>query len=406
MERFKLFESKIDCCACGACEAICNKKAIHMEEDDIGFLYPAIDFSLCVGCEACKKICSYQKAEKHPNIETYAAIGTIQSMTEKSSSGGIFATIANALQEKGGYICGAVMSYGENQIHIEHLLSNNYEDIKNMQGSKYVQSSLKNIFSPIKKALKEGNVVLFCGTPCQVAAIKKYTLNPKELITIDLICHGVPSARFFNNFIDILSKRFHGKVTRFTFRSGNKKYRFCSEMDVRRGNKTDTFCLESGYLSYYQYFLQGATYRENCYHCPYACLERTGDITIGDFWGVEKVHAKEVKDGLIDPTDKWSCLMINTEKGKSFIEKNGKNLKLIKSKVEWVALNNNQLRVPSTKNLERDNIFYLYKNSGYHAVEEKYMCDSAGSILKFKIGLLRRIVSGFIENNRLLNKIL
>lgn len=392
MNKINLYESKEDCCGCGACMVVCSKKAIKMELDGYGFIYPRINNEVCISCGACVRVCAFKAPELTRPLKTYAAVCQNETVSKHSSSGGIFASLAYNLLSDNGMVCGAVMDKAEEGFVLEHIITDKIEDFERMKGSKYVQSDIYSSFVDINKCLKSGKMVLVCGTPCQVAALKKYTKNPTNLITLDLVCHGVPSVQMFNDFVKELEHEFHGKVRNFAFRSGKGTSKFCAEFTVTKGNGFRIYSIEEGFLSYYNYFLKSYLYRENCYTCPFAKNERCGDITIGDYWGIQEQHVAEVEKGIIDLSKNWSCVIVNSEKGKSFLERYGTDLQLVSSKLEKVMVNNKQLSAPSEKSETRGRILTMYLDGGYKAVEDNFRKTRFGNLLKFKYHLLKQLL--------------
>ena len=197
----ELFAEKKNCCGCGACMNVCPKSAIHMEKDEYGFVYPEINIEQCVECGACKRVCAFQnKTTQNKPQRVLAIAGKNDSLVKKSASGGLFATIALAVLEQGGCVYGAVMLHENHKLRIHHVCCETKEELERLQGSKYVQSSLGSIFKDVQEKLKKGKTVLFSGTPCQVDALKSYLRKDYEkLLTVDIICHGVPSEQFFND---------------------------------------------------------------------------------------------------------------------------------------------------------------------------------------------------------------
>lgn len=385
MEQRKLLKTEENCSACGACLAACPRQAISMQEDEYGCLYPVIQLEQCVHCGICERICPYGQTEANPSCsaECYAAAATCRSLARASASGGIFAALAVKVLEDGGMAAGAVMDCGE-QLQVYHVLSDKIEDVRRMQGSKYVQSEAWRCYQDVQNALKEGKTVLFSGTPCQVDAVKKMTGNPERLITVDLICHGVPPQKMLDEYVRILNRRFQGQLIRMAFRDKTCGKPFCASLVFARGHKERTFFAKAKYLSFYQHFLNGDIYRENCYSCPYAKTERIADLTLGDYWGVHQAHAAEMENGVMNPETAWSCVMVHTEKGKKFLERCEEKLELHPSQLEWIVKENKQLLAPCSKTEKREKVLRNYLRGGYAAVEKAFIRDSCGILRYYK----------------------
>ncbi len=307
----QIFREKNMCTGCSACANICPVKCIAMKPDRYGFLYPEVDETKCIKCGLCQRHCHtfLEKKEDSGSPSLYSFVHPEKEVLLHSSSGGAFRAIADRIISQGGYVCAAI--YDENWI-VRHVISNKPEDILKMQSSKYSQSDLGNVFEEIKKLLTEHKKVLFAGTPCQVLGLKSF-LGKKypELFLLDLICHSVPSPLIFKQYIGLLEKKY-GKLLDFNFR--NKQAGWKNYALFVKGTKKEVFLPHKG-NEYMEAFLDGIYHRESCNICP--VKQRTGyqsDITLGDFWGYEKLHPpKEIFNGI-------SAVIVNTAKGYSLID--------------------------------------------------------------------------------------
>lgn len=370
---------KRNCCGCEACMNICPKNAIKMVEDDYGFIYPKIDKTKCINCGLCKKVCSYQndKHDKKP-IKSYAAIRkNNDNMLLSSASGGIFATIAHEIIKNNGVIYGCSMEKEDNKLIPKHIRIEDEDNINKLQGSKYVKSVIGEIYKNVKNDLKSGRIVLFSGTPCQVAALKKYLLVSKvdtsNLYTMDLICHGIPSIKMFRDYIDYLEKNINGKITDIYFRDkkyGNKLrgtiyYKLNDSDDIKSKP------LYSRLSTYYKMFLFGEIYRENCYSCKYANCNRVGDITIGDFWGCKNECSEWYQKIMTMHKNKpsVSCVLVNNEKGSQLFDSYCKDFEFKETEFDSISKYNKQLTCPSKKPESRKKILSIYKTYGYKSVD-------------------------------------
>ena len=374
-----------DCSACGACITVCPKQAVSMAADETGCLYPRIDPALCIQCGACQRVCGYGKTELNPPMEAYAAVGREEVLVRSSASGGVFATLAKRCMADGGLTAGAVMDL-DGTMTVRHIITDDPAQLPRLQGSKYVQSEAWQCYEDVRAALKQGRTVLFSGTPCQVAAVKRLTGDPGNLITMDLICHGVPPKQLLAEFLEILERRLGSKIRGFSFRDKSCGKAFCARIDMERGSRY----LQSRFLSFYKLFLQGAIYRENCYHCPYARMERCSDLTVGDYWGIEEAHAAQFRSGEMEQRSDWSCLLVNTKKGRRFLETCGGELTLVPTKPEWIARKNRQLNAPTEKPAHREQVLTAYRHGGYRKVENDYIKSNGGS-LRFHWQMLKNL---------------
>ena len=384
MEAIQLVKSAEGCSGCGACAAVCPVHAVTMAPAADGCLYPQIDQNKCICCEKCIHVCEEKNKQNlnHP-AEAYAAVGQAEQLIKNSASGGVYACIARSHLLSGGMTAGAVMDCSGTGIHVYHMLSDKMEDLQKMQGSKYVQSDAWRCYDDVISALKKGKRVLFSGTPCQAAAIKQLTGDPENLITMDLVCHGVPPLQMLADYAKILEKRFGGKLQNLNFRDKSSGKSFYARWDILKVKKIKEYRLSSRLQSYYRYFLSGVTYRESCYACPYAQMNRVSDITIGDYWKIEDMHAADFASRRMEKRSDWSCILVNTQKGNDFLREHASVVKLFPSKAEWIAVGNGQLNAPIQKPSNRAEVLKLYREGGYAAVEADFIQKSGGRLCYF-----------------------
>ena len=359
------------CCGCGACAVNCPKKAISLVENKYGFTYPRIEENECIDCGACKRVCVFSKGKTANEYKCYACSNQDNDLIMKSASGGVFSAIASAFLADKGYVCGASAIIKDGEITVEHKIINNINELYQLQGSKYVQSSTRRSFCEIQKLLKNGQKVLFSGTPCQVDAIKSLCKQyvGKNLFTIDLICHGVPSQKFLNGYLKEYQKRNRARLTYIDFR--NKQYGWGLTGITKFIGKDDkTISPETS--SYYKLFLDGEIYRENCYNCTYTNLNRVGDLTIGDYWGFQDLSPELKGNPNISEKKGVSCLMVNNEVGDIMLRKYGENLFTYPVEIEKVMVINTQLREPARCTSKREHILNTFLNKGYEPIEKAF----------------------------------
>lgn len=298
------------CCGCSACADVCPVNAITMGYDARWQLYPQIS-DACIHCGKCVNVCPQLKA-KPANKEDAVGFAVVapDEVRIESSSGGVFPIIARHILKEGGYVAGAV--FDENWA-VKHIVSDDIADIVRMQHSKYVQSQTAGIYKDVARLLKEGKTVLFTGTPCQVAAIRNFTGDKYDnLLTVDILCHGVPSPKVWEYY---LNENFDkSQIKDIIFR--NKRHRNANPTSV-------TFILKSGREVYSEFFdnayvnafLGNISERSSCFRCRFAVFPRVGDISIGDFWGAKTTQTK------IDYEKGCSVLFLNNTKGESIWER-------------------------------------------------------------------------------------
>lgn len=277
---------KDTCYGCGACEYICKHGAISMHKDSEGFTYPSINKELCISCGLCKTICPENNGN-HP-IQTFAGRIINPDILYRCASGGAFTSIASSFIKQGGVVFAASDKIGQEPTFIK---ISDVKDLYKVQGSKYFQIELnKSVFNDIKDSLKQTKV-LFCGTPCQVAAVKK-TFNrfSEKLTTIDLICGGTPSYKLVKQYRRYIEKKHKSTLVEHIFRAKDNPniHNYQTRLVFSNNQINNIIGLDDEYS---RLFASGITLRKSCYNCEFSNDRRMGDITIGDFWGITK-HSK------------------------------------------------------------------------------------------------------------------
>lgn len=354
------------CFGCASCVNKCCNSSITMVNNNEGFLYPAIDNEKCIKCGACVVSCpaiGYLKKKNKP-VESYIAICTNFAMAAKSSSGGVFSSLAHSyISEGDSAVYGCAL--GENLVaHHERVVS--AEGIKKLQGSKYVQGSIGSAYRQVKKDLGNGLRVVFSGTPCQIEGLNQF-LGQKEydnLLTIDLICHGVSSPELFARQLKYYEKKYSSRVTNITFRHKNRYERTSFSFTIMTEDGK-TRIVQSYKDLYYYLFLSGFTFRESCYQCPYACEERVGDITIGDC-------ASRNNYSSFHPDKAVSSVLINTGKG-MLAWKRLRDLEYRIIDYDNEAMKNEQLNKPFKRDPIRDTIYLELLSSDTDEANKKYL---------------------------------
>lgn len=351
------------CSGCGLCEIVCPVHAIKMEYNKDGFIYPVIQKEKCIDCGICEKKCAVKAVSVTYPIKCYAGIHLNPKIKEKSSSGGMFAAIAELILEQGGVAFGAAVVPKGDIVTVQHIMIDKIDDLKRIQGSKYVQSNARICYIEVKRQLESGKKVLFSGTPCQVAAVKKYLgKNYKNLFLVDLICHGTPSALHWEKSLE--EKLQEGeKIIQVSFR-GRKGYMQGQIVFETKDNriKTEKYSFSNDF--YCSMFLSGDSYRESCYQCLYATPKRAGDITIGDFWGFEKEYEQEQieKKEKISLKEGNSLIAVNTKKGLLICnDLSGKKMWFCEADYRKAVNHNPQLSYPSKKGKNRTIFLILYR---------------------------------------------
>lgn len=350
-----------DCYGCGACEQICGHHALLLKANSDGFLYPEIDAEKCTNCGLCEKVCPIDVIQEGQVKRTIVAQYQDESLMD-SASGGVFKAVADYVLEHDGYVAGCVFDESFNAIHI---LSNVPKDIARMQGSKYVQSKIGNVYKGVRQKLCEEKLVLFSGTPCQVAGLKRFLMKDYDnLITIDLICHGVPSPKLLQEYLNT-TFRIKGKVIDFKFRD-KRRNGWCSQGSVtiesNRGIKVKRTTPYTD--SYYYYYLANDVSRICCYTCKYSSTSRVGDITIGDYWNLQKILPNfNCKNGA-------SVVLVNSEIGRKVISDICGRLIHEETQLQQAVNANGNLKAPCRMPEKRDGIYKEIDKYGYRTVEK------------------------------------
>ena len=367
-----LKREEAECCGCGACFQICPKDAIRMEKDGYGFSYPVIDEEKCIGCSKCVEACSFKnrkKRESDINPLAFAAIDRCNESLKRSASGGVFAATAKYILEEEGYVFGAALVLENGQISVKHIEICDINSVQLLQGSKYVQSDIGKTYIAVRQRLQEGKKVLFCGTPCQVDGLKGFLKKDyQNLYTIDLICHGVPSMELLRSYIEKMEQKNHMKVTNIEFRNKDFGWGLLAKIDfVNKYGKEESKHYLPIESSYYKMFLEGLIYRKSCYNCKYTSNQRTGDITIGDYWGIGKIYPDMPKEKIDRGV---SCLLINTEKGNELVKQ--LDIEIYEANYDEIKKENHQLYTSVKFPDCWETIMENYKSKGYSAIEEYY----------------------------------
>lgn len=349
MIRYITTQNKSLCCGCRACTQICPVGALHMQADQEGFLYPSLKPDLCIHCGLCNKVCPMENADRtlapSAKPKTYALWSNNSDIRTCSSSGGMFSEIASVILKQNGSVFGAAF---DSNFQLQHIQVRSSESLHQLRGSKYLQSDTLDTYTQVHQLLKDGHEVYYTGTPCQIAGLKLFLRRSySNLMTSDLICHGVPSQKFFDAYRSYLEQKHNGHLEQFSFRdlagwSPSDNYRI-------NGRKHRFLTYES--QPYRYAFLQGMINRPACYQCPFTQTRRTGDITIADFWGIQRFVPQ------IDTRQGVSLILVNTEKGERILQQLLPQITIYPSRIEDAAVENGNLTHQTLKHSLRDKIY-------------------------------------------------
>lgn len=362
--------NKEQCCGCSACCSICPKQAITMKADDEGFLYPSINLNKCVNCHLCENVCPIifrDGLKKSLKPQKYLA-GRLNNYEElmACSSGGAFWALAKDVIARNGIVVGAIYS---DDMRVIHSFAETIEQCKKFRGSKYSQSDVIGVFPKVKMLLQSGKIVLFSGNPCQVEGLKRYLLKPYEnLFTVDLVCHAVPSPKFFKEYCEYVSGVFRKRLVAINMRdkiahgwSHKYSYRY---LFVDGSSEVDSVRVSNwGRLFFSQYIN-----RPSCHSCRFSNLQRSGDITIADFWDDAR-NREDVRN-----SKGTSLILLNSEKGVHFFEKVRKSMEVFE--ISEKEAMQPSLIGPTPKNPKREEFWEFYHRYGFVKTYKKYFQDS------------------------------
>ena len=348
-----------------------------MEEREDGFRFPTVDTTQCINCKRCDEVCPITKEVPKSEPIAYAAVCNHSGILEHASSGGVFGAIASYVLESDGVVYGCAFTQG---LEAKHIRVESKDDLPLLFGSKYVQSNTNTTYILAKKDLEEGRWVLFSGTPCQIAGFKRFIgKDYSKLLLVDIICHGVPSQAYFDKYIKWLSTKEKGRIVDYQFRSkSNHGWSLAGEYKMECINgKIKRKKLYYFEHYYYYYFLESSIYRECCYNCKYASLNREGDFSLGDLWGAEMLRLD------FDISKGCSLLLVNTQKAFSLLDKIDVIIKQIN--IEIAEDFNEQLVRPSKQHSERENRLRDYQKYTGAELQRDFCKKNIVGIVKGRI---------------------
>ncbi len=375
MLSYRVYNDKSECSGCMGCSFVCPNGAISYAEDGEGFFYPEINADLCIGCGKCARMCAFQSGvEKNTQLSHFAIKHKDTKIRKNSRSGGAFVAISDFILDCGGVVYGAVQKTPDSVVHTRATTK---EGRNLMCGSKYVQSDMSGVYELIREDLNSGLAVLFCGTPCQAAQIRKAfsEKNFDKLYICDFLCHGVPSRKVWKDNLDFWKRKFKSEIISADFRDKDR-FAWETHYEAYRIGKRTVWSRR-----YTNMFCSNYTLRPSCYSCKYTTSDRVSDFTLADYWGIDSaVPGFNDHKGV-------SLLIINSEKASELFEK-------IKDSVEAVdttsqILLHYNLSRSSRAPQDREAFWNDYSKLGFEYVSAKYGGYS----------LLRRI------KNKIINKV-
>ena len=376
------------CCGCTACAAICSHGAIEMHPDKLGFLYPVVDVAKCVDCGLCDKVCSFvpdtregRSVPKTAKVDVFAVRHKESEILAQSQSGGAFSAMAEQVLKRRGLVYGA--AFDESHM-VRHIRIDALEGLPALRGSKYVQSDIMGIYGQILGDLRNGLEVLFTGTPCQVAGLKSYVPKTLQdgLLTMDFICHGVPSPAVWKDYLDYMSRQ--GKIVKANFRdksvAGWKEHK-------------ETFIYSNGVKkvadSFRVLFYKNIMLRHSCSVCPYNVINHKSDVTIADFWGVDEIMPQ------MDGPEGTSMVICNTSKGQELIGRASDALNIVPAVLDYDFMSRRNPNLVRPARIDKDRMVFEneYDRKGFVRVARRW--GDMG--LRYKLWQIKRYILGYFK---------
>ena len=372
-------KEKTHCCGCNACVQVCPRSCINRVVDEEGFSYPKVDTELCIKCDLCEKVCPYHNniSSVRP-ISVFSAVNEEESIRMESSSGGAFSALAKMVLKDKGRVYGAAFN---SDWEVHHIGICDEKDLYRLRGSKYVQSEIGSIYKEIKDYLDSGLTILFSGTPCQVKGLKLFLIkNYNNLITIEVVCHGVPSPKVWKVFLNEINTE-NKEITSIQMRN---KSRGWSSYSVEI--KSEDESLFSDYARnclYINGFIQNYSIRPSCFNCPAKAGSSGADITLADFWGIQ------TKEPLFCDNKGVSAILINTERGKRMVS--SCDLFLKESSIDAFVKENKSYLESAKANPNRLKFWELFPEQGLSAIKTiKESCHP--SLFRKGLQLIKRLL--------------
>ena len=388
---------KIDCCGCNACGDVCAHQAITFKTDNEGFWYPEVDKSKCTDCHLCEKVCpiiNIKELKKNdlPQSVCYAAEHKNIEVVFDSTSGGLFSALADMMYKNEGYVGGAVFN---EDMSVSQYISNDKNDLPRLRSSKYLQSHFDGFYKQVRGLLTQGNKVLVCGSPCQMAALRAFLRKDYDnLIIVDYVCRGINSPKVWRKYLDSFEERYGSPVVYAKAKSKEYGWRNLTQKVILKNGKTYYETKEQSNFTK-GYLRTNAYCRPSCYECKFKGYPRISDISLADFWGIEKIApAFEKNLGT-------SLVMINSKKGESFFESIKNKINFIPVSLQAAEAGNGCLNdsLPAPK-VDRIDFFKDLDQMTFTQLAEKYI--NPGDVTwKSKLKWLAHYAWDFVSTTQL-----
>lgn len=371
-----------NCTGCHACVSVCPNNCIAMVVNEEGFSFPEINTSKCIQCNLCDRICPVTNEQvKSTHTQAYGIKNKNETERRDSSSGGVFSLLAEQILVHGGVVFGAAYN---DDFAVQHIAVRDKKDLSRLRNAKYTQSMIGNSFKEIETLLKSGRKVLFSGTPCQCSGLKQFLRKEYDnLLLVDLICHGVPSPKVWQMYINYRSlKENNGKrPVRINMRSkktGWSHYGYSTEFDYGDGKISQ---IGNGHDLFMKAFVGNICLRSSCSDCKMKGVERCTDFTLGDYWGIWNQHPD------FDDNKGTSVVFVHTQKGREMLEQLSDKIDCLKVDVEDAYKENGSLVNSSLAHSGRDEFLEQITADNFEELVKKYFPQESVQ----KPGLLQRI---------------
>lgn len=357
--------NKQNCSGCHACASVCPKNCISMQRDEEGFLYPSVNENNCIKCGLCVRSCPIltPKESKKQESDIYAcgAYSKRREIRKNSSSGGIFTLVAEQVINKGGIVFGASFDADFSVFHKSATTTN---ELAQFRGSKYVQSTIGNTYNEAKEHLDSGKLVLFTGTPCQIAGLYSY-LNKEydNLITQDIICHGVPSPMVWQEHLKAIEKQKSEQIESICFRDKSTGWTTYSFTSIFKNGRAYT-TRDSQYM---KAFLSNLCLRPSCYECAFKTKVRQSDITLADFWGIDNIMPE------MNDEKGTSLILINSPKGKELFDAIKNDITYKETEMDEAIKYNSSAIKSASLPKNRNSFIVDVRNKGFEKASKKHL---------------------------------
>lgn len=375
-----------DCCGCGACVQKCPKHAITLSQDNEGFEYPIIDNNICIDCGLCLKVCHWSKHNFNPTDNytksVYCAYNQNDQITKDSSSGGIFWLIVQYVIEKGGSVFGAVAD----GFIVYHRRGDTLENCKDFRKSKYLQSDTKETYIEAKNDLQQNRLVLYSGTPCQVAGLYSFLGKSYDnLITCEVVCHGVPSRYAFDKWLCDLTKENYGKKP-ISMIWRDKTNGWGPNYVTYNYEDGSTWSVPSQQNLFQKGFLENLYLRPSCYECHYARIPRIADITLADFWGYDGDLVKSNNNkGL-------SIIITSSANGEQIIDSVKKHMFFESVNISYVKERSRHVWTHPQINNKRQLFFLYLRNNSFSKSAKRFLYPTTKERILLKIRHIKKLI--------------